>query len=213
MRALVIFALLLVLTIYNCVVKDKVNWQIAKYLYADYVGGTHVLPNQPYNLLLGSSTLANLNVDNYLRCQPWLNRGIGSAKISDISDYVRLANLHDHVSYVVVYMGENDISDNMSVDLVKQQFLALLQTFKHRFRQATIVVLAIKYAPARQDSWADFEEFNHYLQTLADQDERVRLIQVAEKSQQVGLFTGDNLHFNHRGYDLFTRQVNALCHS
>ncbi len=165
------------------------------------------------NLMLGSSTIKRLETQDVFNCGPWLNRGIGSSKISSLNRYVKFSQLVVEPSVVLVYAGENDLSSGMHRSEVFDQFRALIQQLVEKFPFSEIHILAIKPSPSRRAHWESFKAVNAMMQTYVRELQGITFhpTPLPEKEfVEIG-FLDDGIHLTGQGYNLFTSGFNEVC--
>lgn len=165
------------------------------------------------NLMLGSSSIKKLGSKNILHCGPWLNRGIGGSKISSLNSYLKWSRLVIDPSVVLVYAGENDISDGISRDEVFEQYTSLINQLREKFQDSAIHVIGIKLSPARHSNWDDYRAVNSRMREYATELKGVFFHSTPGQDPdfvQTG-FLDDGIHLTEQGYHLFTSGFNKAC--
>lgn len=108
------------------------------------------------NLMLGSSSIRRLYSDRYLACGTWLNRGIGAALIASIERYLRISPLTISPANILLYAGENDISEGGRVESIVDSYTQLIGHLRDNYPQSNLHVIAIKPSPSRVGDWSAF---------------------------------------------------------
>lgn len=160
-------------------------------------------------LLLGSSSIEYLPMDNLPQCVSWQNRGIGNALIDDIAHYVRWRMDGSDIDHVVLYAGENDIAYGVPVDSAVSQMKKLVNEIQARYPSASVHILGIKYSPVRQAAWPGFAQFNQSISAWSQAKPKV----VFDDTENVksGLFSSDGIHLTALGYSVFLSGLEAVC--
>jgi lysophospholipase L1-like esterase len=187
----------------------KVMTTSTKHLLVDLVSHRHET-----NLLLGSSSVAHLDVKRLLHCDRWLNRGIGGATLRDIVSYLTLTPLSIQPSAVVIYAGENDISSGLTIRQTVAEYRQLLDLVSERYPDSEIHILAIKPSPKRRNDWPRFIAVNTALRQLSRKLSRYHFHQPlwpeAAMSARL-LFQADGIHLTPAGYALFLTGLKPAC--
>ncbi|MBW8191627.1 hypothetical protein K0504_11315 [Neiella marina] len=178
---------------------DKV---IVKYAFTD------LFEQQPQkNLMMGSSSIYRLQ-ESQLACGSWLNRGIPNSQIKDLMVYLKLGTLQNAPENILLYAGENDLSQGRTVAQTYQSYLAVIERLKLDYRTATIHVIAVKLSPKRSAYWAKFQALNRLLRELSSTEP---MLHVHEVSYPVSSYLSDGIHLSRAGYDVFLSKVNSAC--
>lgn len=182
-----------------------------KYIYEDVL-----LNNNDINLMLGSSSIVRLNHAEYISCGDWLNRGIGGATISDISNYIALSPTLIMPSNILLYAGENDISDGLSVAQTVYEYEKLLTNIIQKYPSSELHIIAIKPSPAREKFWKKFNMVNESLEKYLNHMQGSQFYTPnwgARLSGNTEAFLNDGIHLTEKGYTIFTSGINELCNS
>ena len=165
------------------------------------------------NLMLGSSSIKKIDQDNHLACGRWLNRGIGNSSISNLSNYIKITPLSIKPSKILLYAGENDISNGISISEATSAYKKLIATLTEKYPESDIHVIAIKPSPARQAYWDKFSDFNDRLEV--DLEDRKHLFfhshHKGDKGYNSSSFSLDGIHLTEQGYEVFTSGLNKTC--
>jgi len=188
---------------------NKMNKDIAFYIQED-----KLQVKKQINLLLGSSSILNLKPKNHLNCGEWLNRGLGSSHISNIISYLNSTVLIIKPRLIIIYAGENDLSNGKTIDSVYKDYIKLLTLINQLYPLSKIYIISIKNSPKRKRAWNSFTEFNQLIYELSLVKERITFFNVndtldhSNKSQH---YLKDGIHLTSRGYYLFTKGINTAC--
>lgn len=162
------------------------------------------------NLLLGSSSIANLNVELSLCSSKWLNRGIGNSIIDDVINYLDNTRLVLLPQKILLYVGENDISTGADPKVLLVKVKYLVSMLKVRFPSAQIIFLAIKPSPARVKFWLKFDEFNELVKKEFEAMDEVHFLQpnwTLDTLNNEAVFKQDGIHLTLQGYKVFLEGV------
>ncbi|MFT6734142.1 MAG: lysophospholipase L1-like esterase [Polaribacter sp.] len=191
------------------ITKNNIDTDIAGYIQSDQYP-----PSRKVNLLLGSSSILTLSSSKGLMCGPWLNRGIGSSHISDIVQYMNLTALAIMPAHIVIYAGENDLSEGKSIKNVFTDYLLLLNVIKKRYPASTVLMVSIKNSPKRQGVWKRFKSLNLRLKELATKRYNVKFLDISvllDGNDKKLHYQKDGIHLNKTGMALFTNGINSSC--
>lgn len=206
-KSLLCLVVIAVATTVYVLINDRVLFRTLEYIWED----TGL--NESSNLMLGSSSIARMNSKQYLHCSQWLNRGMGNATIADIDRYLTFTPLPLKPPMILIYAGENDISQGMNVTETLAAYKALIHKLIERFPESTLHILGIKPSPAREQHWQNFSKLNKELQQFIDTTEKVYFYSFPEFGSKINnlLFTTDGIHFTETGYVTFTSELNKRC--
>lgn len=138
-----------------------------------------------------------------------LNRGFGGSQVRDAVWYAEEVALRYRPRQIVLYAGDNDISDGRS----PAQVLADTRAFVDRIHAARpgtpIALLGIKPSPSRSHLLDLQRQANDALRDWASRQRHVTYIDVftpmlgADGMPKESLFIADRLHMNAAGYALW----------
>lgn len=165
------------------------------------------------NLMLGSSSIKRLEKLDILKCGPWLNRGIGSSRITSLIRYLKFSQLAVEPSIVFVYAGENDLSTGLSSAEVFDQYKALIQQLGEKFPESDIHIIGIKLSPRRRSRRESFMAVNAMIRAYANDQPGIFFHPTPgpeTEFDEIG-FLDDGVHLTEQGYRLFTSGFNEAC--
>lgn len=166
------------------------------------------------NLLLGSSTIKHLQPQRDLDCPSWLKRGIGNAHISDLLRYINYSPLNISPDKILLYAGENDLADNISLAQIINNYQQLLTTLHDRFPSAQLHLLSLKPSPKRAELHEEIIALNGLLKNYSQQRQYIYFHDAnwenhIPKYQMP--FKADGVHLSQYGYSLLTQSFNKYC--
>lgn len=165
------------------------------------------------NLMLGSSSIKKLDQNKHLACGRWLNRGIGNSSISNLSNYITISPLSINPSKILLYAGENDISNGMNTSEATSAYKMLIANLTNKYPDSDVHVIAVKPSPTRQAYWSEFSDFNDKLE--AELEGRKYLFFHSHPKGDTGYdsssFSFDGIHLTEQGYEVFTSGFNKTC--
>jgi hypothetical protein len=155
-------------------------------------------PSNAPNVALGSSTIENFDFSVLHRCGEWRNLGVGNSKIASYIEFAKLLPVNDRVKKVIIYLGENDISAGITVDVVFSQYKSLISKLTIIYPNAIFHIIGVKYSPARKIFWRHFSEFNLRLKMYVSVNEQFKFHTLEKLTSND--FSYDGIHLNNIGY-------------
>ena len=171
-------------------------------------------PGKGKILFTGSSSIRfwdSLNED--MKPLEVLNRGFGGAQISHViyhfEDIVKPYN----PKAIVFFCGTNDLAALKTPEETFADFNLFFSKVKKELPETRLIVIGVKPTIAREYLIAEEKEFNDLIYKLATKEESLNYVSVwdsmltAEGKADPSLFVDDGLHFNSKGYEIWTRLV------
>jgi len=140
---------------------------------------------------------------------PVLNRGFGGSVIANVTHFADRVVLPYEPSAIVLYAGDNDIAFGLSADCTLRDFEAFVEHIHAAAPGTPIYFISIKPSPSRVQLWSDMERANELIEAQTTTNAALHFVDVSEAMlDQQGepipeLFTGDGLHMNAAGYQLW----------
>ncbi|MFK7949922.1 MAG: GDSL-type esterase/lipase family protein [Saprospiraceae bacterium] len=168
-------------------------------------------------LFVGSSSIrmwTTLSED----MQPYkvLNRGFGGATTAEVLQYYDRIIKPYKPKTVVIYVGENDISEGgqpqETVFLTNQLFNKIHKDFK----KTKIIYISMKPSISRWNLWEDYKKGNATIKKICESNDRLFYLESADVmlnddgSIKKDIFIEDGLHMNAKGYEDWTKIVRSL---
>lgn len=179
---------------------DKTN---LSYWYQDFVR-----KNEPYTLLLGSSSILRIPSDLLVDCKKPVIYGFNNGTTETIESYLLHANFKN-ASKVVLYIGENDIAQGERPEITFNQLKAIVTSIEAK-TEGPIGIVKLKYSPARANEHTGVLGFNKLLEEHYDDKQFVQLIPFDE-IMGVRWFISDGIHLNDKGNRQFSQWINDFC--
>ncbi|MES0489145.1 MAG: GDSL-type esterase/lipase family protein [Leptospirales bacterium] len=170
----------------------------------------------------GSSSIrkwSNLKKD--FKPLPVFNAGFGGSILPDLTYFVpRLLGKIKPMA-IVVYAGDNDLYSarlNLSAKDTLNNFTVLvkkIREFTPPGSSIKIFFISVKPSPARKISWEKMKKANALIEEWVSKTENVFYIDTASSmlnkdgTFRKELFLPDGLHLNQKGYELWTKIIQA----
>ncbi len=162
-------------------------------------------------VFIGSSSFTRwTDVQNYFPGKRIINRAFGGSTLPEVIMYVDEIVTPYSPKQVVIYCGENDLTDDkvtpvMALDRFKQLFTAL----RSKMPKVSIVYMGMKPSPSRRKIFGKVMVANGYIRDYMNEQHYAYFIDtyypmLLKNGQPNGaLFTEDSLHMNADGYKLW----------
>lgn len=138
-----------------------------------------------------------------------VNRGFGGSILPEVNYYFDALLSDPAPDLIVLYCGENDITDGYSPKVVYESFRTFLRLFLHRTPDAKLLYIGLKPSPSRWELWPQFRETNRAIAQLIRRldSPQIRYLDPApimlsplDGRPDTTIFLGDGLHMNREGY-------------
>ncbi len=139
-----------------------------------------------------------------------LNRGFGGSNLSDVIYFFHDIVVPYQPAQIVVYEGDNDIFGGMTPELFMEDVVTFSRMVELYMPGTPVLFLSVKPSPARSATLPNYRRANQMLYEFALSKNHVRYVDVFqlmidEEGHAVeSYFTGDMLHMNRSGYELWT---------
>jgi lysophospholipase L1-like esterase len=171
-------------------------------------------PYQPI-LFIGSSSIRKWNdLERTFADYVVLNRGIGGAVVNDITYYLNDLVFPYHPRQIVIYVGENDLTDEKSTaDSVLNRTKLLIEGIRAKLPEIPILYISMKPSPSREKFQSKAVEANKLIREYVQTDKNITFIDIfslmltEEGKLRPELFVGDMLHMNGEGYKIWRAAV------
>lgn len=144
---------------------------------------------------------------------PIVSRGFGGSNMNDLLMHLDAVVLKHKPRAVIIYEGDNDIAQGVSVTDVLKTFVKVVGRIKADNPAIRIYLISIKPSVSRQPLWEKMREVNKGMLAIANQEQTVFYIDVAtpmlsaDGRARPELFVYDKLHMNQAGYDIWRTVV------
>ncbi len=139
-----------------------------------------------------------------------LNRGFGGSTLPEVNYYFEHLIVPHDPEAIVLYCGENDITDGMTAEDVYNSFGLFLRLTRHYTPDAKLIFMSMKPSPSRWKLWPEFDRGNEMVRSFIEslEDPMIRYLDVgapmllADSGRpDPAIFIEDSLHMNDLGYD------------
>lgn len=167
-------------------------------------------PKKSGVLFVGSSSIRMWkNLAEDFRDFSTINRGFGGSQIEDVNFYAPQIVLPFTPKLIVLYAGENDITDGKPPETILEHFKKFVSIVHKNLPKTRIIFISLKPSPSRWNFAAKFQEANRLIKTEIEKDKRLLYVDVWEKMLNANgeprkdIFQDDELHMNSAGYEIW----------
>jgi hypothetical protein len=164
-------------------------------------------------LFVGSSSIRLWKTTESFPGLPVINRGFGGSQFFDLNGYFDRIVTPYSPEVIVVYEGDNDISDGKTSQEVLDGYMAFVAKVQEALPKTRVVFIPIKPSLARWELWPQMSEANMWIRDVAGRDPLLFYADTAtpmllqEGTPDPSLFLDDGLHLNAKGYALWTEHL------
>ena len=166
-------------------------------------------------LFVGSSTIRMWTTlaQDFPQAPTIVNRGFGGSTMLDCSLLVDPLVLRLAPRHVLVYAGDNDLSEGRTPQQVLQDFMRFVAMVHAALPDARIAFISIKPSPSREALLPKVREANAAVAAWLKAVPRSDYVDVftpmmgADGRPRAELFVADRLHLSHAGYRLWQSVV------
>ncbi len=147
---------------------------------------------------------------------PALNRGFGGSEISDSIRHFDLLVAKHRPRLVVLYAGDNDISNGKSSERVAADFQEFANLVHSELPGTRLAFVAIKPSLARWELAPRMQQANAAIRAACDEQEVLTFVDIwkpmlgPDDRPRPDLFLADGLHLNKAGYRVWNAMLNPL---
>lgn len=161
----------------------------------------------------GSSSIRmwdSLQVDMEEFPQQFLNRGFGGSILPEVNYFFDKVISPHHPEAVVLYCGENDITEGYSAEEVLASFRTFLRLLLEKSPDSKVLYLSMKPSPSRWELWPEFKRGNRLIERFISRlnTTNIRYLDIGKPmlSQKnayprAELYLSDSLHMSPLGYE------------
>lgn len=173
------------------------------------------MPAPGGDLFIGSSSIRLWDdLEKRFADKPIIKRGVGGSEISQLlKDFTPEILFPYQPAKVFVYAGENDIAAGKSAEDVFNNFEKLWTLIQEKLPKTKVYFLAIKPSNSRTKFIPEFDKANAKIASFLKNKSKGKYIDVAtpilnpQGIPDSALFKNDQLHLNHKGYDLWEKKI------
>lgn len=173
------------------------------------------MPAPGGDLFIGSSSIRLWDdLEQRFADKPIIKRGVGGSEISQLlKDFTPEILFPYQPAKIFVYAGENDIAAGKSAEDVFNTFEKLWTLIQEKLPKTKVYFLAIKPSNSRTKFIPEFDKANTKIASFLKNKSKGKYIDVAtpilnpQGIPDSALFKNDQLHLNHKGYDLWEKQI------
>ncbi len=164
-------------------------------------------------VFIGSSSIRFWDLAKSFPELPVVNRGFGGSEITDSTHYADRILLPLEPRVVVLYAGDNDISQGKTPARVASDYREFVRKVHGALPETRIVFIAIKPSLSRWNLVGAMRETNETIRAVAAKDSRLAFIDIdapmigSDGRPRAELFVEDGLHLSAEGYKLWTSLV------
>ncbi len=116
---------------------------------------------------------------------------------------------------IVLYGGENDLSEGKSPEHVNDDLKELIGMARSRFPDSELILISLKPSPSRMHLIDEIKHTNQLFSETISETENASMIWIHDamlrgESADDSLFVEDQLHMNRKGYDVWTKEVRTF---
>lgn len=167
-------------------------------------------------LFVGSSSIRMWDLNTSWPETPAINNGFGGSTLADSIHYFdQLFKPYDP-SAIILYAGDNDISNGLTPKEVVADFKTLAGKIKTQFPETPVIFIAIKPSQKRANLWPQMKEANDAIATVCQKDSDLHFADIARPMLKKGSpppkewFLDDGLHLSTMGYKRWTAIINRI---
>lgn len=209
-----LFVFLFVFVGYTALHAQKLPFQdeIAAFRKAD---STNPPPAHPIVFTGSSSFRKWTGVKEAFPRYPIINRGFGGSTLPDVIRYVDDVIFKYNPRQVVIYCGDNDLasSDTVTAQVVFRRFTTLYSMIRAKLPKVDILYVSIKPSPSRQQLMPEMENANKLIASFISKQKHAAFADVYHAMLTHdghiidGIWEGDKLHMNSKGYDIWQKVI------
>lgn len=168
-------------------------------------------------LLIGGSNARRwTDVDDHFPKHPFINRGFGGARLTEILHFADRIVLPHAPKLILVNAGGNDLNAGSTPEQVRETAGALIAYVQDKLPDAEMYFIGLPYvgrAHGNPQAIALIDEFNKKLRELAAEHDHVGFIHIVDAyiDEKGGfkkdLFVKDGTHFNDKGYEVLAELI------
>ena len=146
---------------------------------------------------------------------PVVNRGFGGSTLAECIALLPRLIQPLRPATLILYAADNDLEQGCSPEHVVYLFRQFIAWVRNHFPTVPVAFISVKPSPARFWNIGNIRRANELIQRASGELPDVSYIDLfplmlsPSGGPRPELFTGDGLHMNHVGYDLWTTQIRS----
>lgn len=171
-------------------------------------------PTKNSILFIGSSSFTKWkDVQQYFPEYKIVNRGFGGSSLPHLIYYFDDIVKPYRPSQVVIYCGENDLTDSsVTSQIVYYRFLQLFSMLRQNDPELPVVFVSLKPSPSRLSLMPKMEAANHLIENFLNTQTNAQFVDVYHDMLKNGrpdpaIFLSDSLHMNAKGYAIWQKKL------
>jgi len=168
------------------------------------------------NVFYGSSSIRLWeNIGQSFPGYPVVNRGFGGSTLAECIGLLPRVILPLRPATLVLYAADNDLDQGASPEHALYLFHQFMERIREHFPTMPVAFVSIKPSPCRFWNLSNIRRTNELIQAATGALPGVAYVDVFSHmlspagGSRPELFTGDGLHMNSAGYDLWAAQIGA----
>lgn len=164
-------------------------------------------------VFVGSSSIRRWKLEQAFPGKGYVNRGFGGSTLADSTHFAERFILPLQPKQIVLYAGDNDISQGKNATEVVDDFNAFVTRVREGLPDVTIIFIAIKPSLKRWDLYPVMADANKSIAELCKDDDRLVYADIAtpmignQEKPAEDLFVKDLLHLSDKGYKIWDQVV------
>jgi lysophospholipase L1-like esterase len=165
-------------------------------------------------LFIGSSSFTRwTDYQSYFPGYTIINRGFGGSTLPDLTRYVDAIVTPYQPKEIVIYCGENDISDSLDSKVVADRFKDLFTAIRARLPDVPIAFISMKPSPSNVYFRHLLTQANQIIKNFLWTQKNTMYIDIfnsmldAAGNYRMDLFVSDSLHLNAAGYAIMAKAI------
>ena len=167
-------------------------------------------------LFIGSSSIrmwSSLQRD--MAPMPVINRGFGGSTLPEVIHYADRIIFPYEPRLIVLYCGENDISEGATPQQVAKSFIRLDSMVQEKLPDSQMIYVSMKPSLARWNLWSQYQAGNLLIHQYIDKKPNRFYLEssvpmLLQQSPDSTIFIEDGLHMNEKGYRKWTAYIKPL---
>lgn len=155
------------------------------------------------------------NIGDLFKTYKPINLGFGGSTLSACSWFFKKNFEGLNPKSVLIYAGDNDLGDGRHPEEVVLFFKTLIAQIREAYGTIPVTFISIKPSPSRWHLSKSIHYANLNIQKLTEKDENLYYVDIYNSTLDVDgepnkdYFSGDRLHLNEKGYQIWYDKIAA----